>query len=46
MVDGGGDVAEVDAGDKDDEGAAVFEAGCMPRGKGALVSDGHGNSSA
>jgi hypothetical protein len=43
VVDGGGDVAEVDACDKDDEGGAVFEPGCMPRGKGALVSDGHGN---
>lgn len=46
MVDGGGDVAEVDASDQDGEGAAVFEPGCVSGGKGAVVSDGHGNSSA
>ncbi len=46
MVDGGGDVAEVDASDKDEEDGAVFEPGCVSGGKGALVSDGHGNSSA
>jgi hypothetical protein len=46
VVDGGGDVAEVDAGDEGEEGAAVFEPGCVSGGKGAVVSDGHGNSSA